>query len=110
MLILLACMIFPMIYAEYEEWSCIQAGRARADEDWLKNEAIWYVTTAEITAMTNSQVDRYMELEWKTDPVSGLLTEMMRSGWWAMTYQSAYRKRIEELLAENDQSPPDFGK
>ena len=108
-MIVASAIVFAPLYHRQQYEALLQAGRDAAETEWQQGEATWYVTRAEETHFTRAALGRYIDLQFKTDPVSGLKVRPMHSSWWDSHWQTAYRQRIEELLKESGKSPPDFG-
>lgn len=85
-------------------------GIRQALADWDSGRARWYVSRAELAAMTPEARYRFNELYREVDSSTGLeIREMWpRDRWWYRTWETSYRATIQRKLIEAGSSPPTF--
>ena len=80
----------------------------RAEREWAAGEATWYVSIEEIKAMSAEQRDRYAELQFSRDPVTGLWISRIGLDLKGRISQSAYLEVIKRKLRQAGREPPSF--
>lgn len=100
--------LFVPAYRQYRFASLARQGAAQAQKEWTAGQATWFVTQAEIAAMSQAEYKRFSEMRHEVDPASGLFIEEVRGDWENQAWRTSYRAVIEQELKKAGRSPPKF--